>query len=346
MRTMKAALHDGAGTMRLAELPYPDPTPGAVVVRVRASGICGSDLYFYGIRKEPETSPGGHEVAGEIVELGADVHGLRVGDRVSVEGVGLGRACGRCWYCRQGQYVQCMDQGPSTGGGFAQFWRVPAKACFKLPDALSWDEGALVEPLSIGTHAVRRAGLRPYETVAVLGAGTIGLACMAAARAAGVHRLIATARYPHQAALARELGADEVVSPEGDALQNTVLEATEGRGADVTFEAVGGTSPNVLEQAIWVTRKQGRIVVAGAAKVPVPVNVITMLRREETLILAHCYGVLDGPHDFEVAMDLMACGRTPFKKTFTHHFPLAEVDRAFETARSQATGAVKVGIEP
>lgn len=346
MREMRAALHDGAGTMRAVMLPYPEAVPGSVVVRVRASGICGSDLYYYGIRKEQETSPGGHEVAGEVAEVGAGVQSVRVGDRVAVEGVGVARACGQCWYCRQGQYVQCMAQAPSTGGGFAEYWRVPARACFKLPDNLSWDEGALVEPLAVGVHAVRRAALRPYETTVVLGAGTIGLACIAAARAAGALRIIATARYPHQAALARDLGADQVVSPDGDALQKAVMAATEGRGADVTFEGVGGTSPDVIEQAVWVTRKQGRIVVAGAAKVPVPVNVITMLRREETLVLAHCYGVLDGRHDFEVAIDLLARGRAPFKKIVTHHYPLSQLNEAFETARSRSAGAVKVEIVP
>jgi len=346
MPNMKAALHDGATGLRVLEVRRPEASPGTVVLKVHASGVCGSDLYYYGIRAEPETVPGGHEVAGEVVQVGPGVEHMNVGDHVAVECVGKARACGNCWYCRAGQYVQCLNQRPHLGGGFAEYMNARAQGCFVLSPRLSWEEGALVEPLAVGVHAGRRANIRPHETAVVLGAGTIGLACVAAARVMGAGRTIVAARYPYQASLARELGADVAVSGDGDALSQAAAQATEGRGADVTFEGVGGTGPEALAQAIAVTRKQGRIVSVGVPKVPVSVNLITLLRKEQTLVMAHCYGVLDGRHDFDLAIDLMASGRVPFHKIVTHRFPLSQIDQAFATARSRAAGPVKVLVTP
>jgi len=369
MPTMAAALFDpGKLSFRIAELPRPEATPGTVVVKTGAAGICGSDLHYMPLREGPETAPSGHESAGEIVEVGAGVSDLKPGEHVAMEFVGLARACLSCWYCRQGQFVQCTRKRPGAGGAFAEYVRIAAAACFRLDDRLSWEQGALVEPLSVGLHGVRRAGLRSFETAVVLGAGTIGLATIAAARGLGAARIIATAKYPEQAAMAKKLGADRVLAPEdegpwtaaaerasgrgddqylpagGSPLWEAVAEATDGRGADVVFESVGGTSGGPLLQAIAISRKQGRIVSVGVPKGLVPVSTIIMLRRELDMRMSHCYSVIEGRHDYEVSIELLASGRASLGQIVTHRFALKDMNEAFETAHAKSSGVLKVQL--
>ena len=344
MTNMLAALHDGKGTMRVTEIAKPVAGPGSAMVRVRAAGVCGSDLLNYGSNVTPETSPGGHEVAGEIVEVGEGADPSRVGQRVAVEAVGLGRACLECWFCRIGQYRQCSRLGPLASGGFAEYLGRPAIACFPLPDSLSWEAGALVEPLAVSVHGVRRGQLSGGETVAVLGAGNIGLTTVAAARALGAGRVFVTARHPQQAAMAKRLGADEALPPDGPALQEALADATDGRGADLTIETVGGNSDATLKQALAVTRMQGRVVVLGGFHVPITLDWLQPLLNEQSIIFSLCYSVMNGRHDYEAAIELMATGRVELEQIVTHRFPLAEIQRAFDTAFEKSTGSIKVQI--
>ena len=344
MATMSAALHDGRGTMQLAEVEKPVVGPGDALVRVRAAGICGSDLLNYGASHTPETFPGGHEVAGEIVEVGEGVDPARVGERVAVEAVGQGRACLDCWFCRIGQFRQCSNLGPLTSLGFAEYIRRPAVACYRLPDSLSWEDGALVEPLAVSVHGVRRGQMRGGETVAVLGAGNIGLTAVAAARSLGANKILVTARHEHQAAMARLLGADDALPPEGPALREALTEATDGRGADLTVETVGGRSDETLKQAFEVTRNQGRIVVLGGFHVPITLDWLELLLKEQSIVFSSCYATTDGRHDFELAIELMASGRIALKQMVTHKFPLADIQEGFATAYQKSTGSIKVQI--
>jgi threonine dehydrogenase-like Zn-dependent dehydrogenase len=370
MATSLIALHDGKTAWRLTEAAVPVPQPGFVTLRVRASGVCGSDLHYYPLRTEPETVPGGHEIAAEVEFVGQGVTALRPGDRVAPEMVGLVRACTSCWFCRAGEYVKCTSPRQRQGGGFAQRLTVPARACFMLADTLTWEEGALVEPLAVAVHGYRRAQFKPFETAVVLGSGTIGLAQIAAVRGLGARRVIATARYPAQADMAKRLGADFVLPAEdeklwmdaaslpadrmadraipaaGSPLWDAVADATDGRGADAVFECVGGTSGTSLNQAIAIARKGGRVVSVGAPKSLVPVNVIIMLRRELSLILSHCYSVSDGRHDFEIAADLIARGAAPVGPLVTHRFPLEQINAAVKTAGDKKAGALKVHLLP
>ncbi len=362
------ALYDGKSGWKLSQAVVPVPGPGMVLLLVRASGICGSDLHYYPLRTTPETLPGGHEIAAEVVGVGQGVTTLKAGDRVAPEMVGLVRACLGCWYCRAGDYVKCLKPGQRLGGGFAEFLPVPAHACFKLPEKLSWEEGALIEPLAVAVHACRRAQLRPYETAVILGAGTIGLCQVAAVRALGAATIIATARYPAQAAMAKALGADSLLQAEddmpwmeaasqpadrmsdgalpksGSPLWDAVAKATDGRGADVVFECVGGTSGASLNQAIAIARKGGRVISVGAPKALVPVNVTIMLRRELSLILSHCYSLTDGRHDYEVAASIIASGAARVRGLVTHRFPLKDINAAYAAAGDKKSGALKVQL--
>ena len=156
---------------------------------------------------------------------------------------------------------------------------------------------------------MRRTQISGGETVAVLGAGTIGLCAVAAARALGAGKVFVTARHAQQAEMARRLGADEAVSPEGGALREVVAGATDGRGADLTLETVGGRSVEVLKQAVQVTRPQGRIASMGNFNTPVTLDWREPLVKEISMVWSAVYGIIDGRHDYEVAIDLMASGR-------------------------------------
>ena len=339
-----AALHDGAETMRISEVEKPVAGTGDVIIRVRSSGICGSDLLMNADKTEPDAIPAGHEVAGETVEVGPDVDPSRIGERVAVETIGHGLACTTCWYCRMGQFRQCLNKAPDEGGGFALFMKRRAIGCYTIPDRLSWEEGALVEPLAVSVHGLRRGGLSGGETVAVLGAGNIGLTAVAAARAMGAGNILVTARHEQQAALAKRLGADVTVSPEGTALRDALADVTEGRGADLTVETVGGYSDAIIKQAIDVTRMQGRIVILGGFRVPITLDWIGPLLKEQSIVFSSCYSVLDGRHDYEIAIDMMASGRVQLEQMVTHKIPLEEIQKGFDTAYDKSTGSIKVQI--
>ena len=344
MAMMKAAFFDGDASMMLADIPTPEPGPDDVIIRVRATGICGSDLLMNVDKTEPDDIPFGHEVAGEIAEVGPGVDASWLGRRVAVETIGHGLACATCWYCRQGQFRQCLNKRPNEGGGFAQYMKRRAMGCYPLPDDMSWEDGALVEPLAVSVHGVRRGQMQGGETVAVLGSGNIGLTAIAASRALGAGKIFATARHPQQAEMARALGADVVASSEGRELLETLEAATEGRGADLTIETVGGHTGATLEQAIEVTRMQGRIVVLGGFRRPITLDWLPPLLKEQSVIFSSCYSILNGQHDYELAIDMLASGRARLQQIVTHQYPLEEIAQGFATAYDKKTGSIKVQI--
>ena len=340
---MQAAYFDGDGKMVVREAPRPAAGAGDVIVRVRAVGICGSDLQMNVDKTEPDQLPAGHEVAGEIVEIGSGVDEALLGERVAVEIIGHGRACAACWYCRQGQFRACMNMAPSEGGGFAEYMKRRAIGCYPV-GKLSWEEAALVEPLAVSVHGVRRGQMQGGEVVAVLGSGNIGLTTIAAAKALGAGWVIATARYDQQAEHARELGADEVYPDRGPEFWDAIYEATGGRGADLTIETVGGHQSDTAQQAVDVTRVQGRIVIVGGFRRPFEFAFLTPMLKEQSIIFSSCYSVLDGRHDYELAIDMMATGKTPLRNMVTHKYGLDEIQKAFEAAYDKNSGSVKVQI--
>ena len=346
---MKAALFDGKKGFYVADLAKPTVEPGTVLIKIKASGICGSDLGRYHNPDWAEKLPAGHEVAGEVVEIGDGVIDVEVGDRVAVEAVSQGKACGTCRFCLAGQFRRCEHLGEPAewidegwGGGFAEYMIRNGMACYKLPDHLSWEEGALVEPLAVGVHAVRRARMLGGETVVVLGAGTIGLMQVAAARSMGAGKLYVTARYPHQAEMARKLGADAVLPTETEDLVEAVADATDGQGADITFETVGGHDFLTMEQAYAITRGIGRIIVLGIFHDPATMDFMEPFKKELSIIFSQCYAFIDEIHDFTIARDIISAGRLPFKEMVTHTFPFDRAQEALDTAYDKTTGCIKV----
>jgi 2-desacetyl-2-hydroxyethyl bacteriochlorophyllide A dehydrogenase len=344
MATMKAALYDGKA-MQVSEVSRPQVAPDGVLVRVRAAGICGTDLNHFRDVDQPQERPSGHEVAGEIAEVGPEVEGLAVGDRVAVDLI-QGRACGKCKYCLGGQYFHCLNRDAWLGGGYAEYLGCKAQGCHRLPDALSWSEGALVEPLAVSVHGLRKGRLRGGERVLVLGCGTIGLTAVAAARALGASTILATARHAQQGEMALALGANAVYRPDDEALEQAVLEATEGQGADIVIETVGGYTCDTVAQAVQLCRPLGQVIVLGVFHRPVELSFLRLLAREVDLIFAVCYTVIDERHDFDVAIDILAARRLPLRDMVTHTYPLAQAKEALETAYDKSTGCIKVQLMP
>ncbi|HSQ00355.1 MAG TPA: alcohol dehydrogenase catalytic domain-containing protein [Candidatus Dormibacteraeota bacterium] len=262
-----AVVDDSSRGLRVATLPDPAPGPGELVLRVRAAGVCGTDLHLLG--DPPAVPPGtvlGHEFAGEVAALGPGVDGWRVGDRVCALPY---MACGACTACRDGDSMGCTALRPigsgDLPGAFAEYVRVGARETLRLPAGLGYDAGALVEPLAVGLHAVRTAAPRPGEHVVVLGAGAIGLAAASWARAAGAAEVVVVDGLASRRALAATFGATVVLdAADEDAL--FALPDRLGGPPALVIECVG--APGLLQQTIGLVRRRGRIVVAGACMAP------------------------------------------------------------------------------
>ena len=338
---MKAAVMYNARDMRVEDVEFPQALPGCAVIKVVSSGVCGSDLHWYSARPYPDPTVLGHEVSGKVVEVGKGTGGLQEGDRVCVD-LTRHHACGECSVCRTGQYFHCpnKDQIP-WGGGFAEYMEVQALGLDPLPKRLSYEEGAMVEPVAVGVHACRYGGLKPGDNVLVLGAGTIGLLSLAVAKAFGAGSTYIVAKYDVQAEMAAQMGADGVIRLQDGNFPDTVKEVVGHQPIDVVIETVGGSAPSV-DQSISVVKPKGKVIVTGVFPDPVPVNLGSALGREVAIIFSVCYSAVAGKHDYEIAADLIASGVVDPTLLVTHRFTLEQTPDAFETALDKKTGSVKV----
>ena len=334
---MKAAFFAGKQTIELREVEDPQPGPGEVVVRVRACGVCGSDLHFYhGTFPAASGVPPGHEYAGEVAALGDGVNGFVLGDRVAVEPL---QYCRDCAYCRTGQYHLCRKRVLIGGapGGMAEYVPVPAYGLYRLPEPLDFEMGALTEPLAVAVHGLHIVNLAMGDKVLVMGSGTIGLLSVLAARAAGAGEIIATYRHDHQGEAALAAGATRVVK-DGE------TGGLEREGIDVIVETVGGVAPT-LSQALGIVRPGGRISVLGLFTQPSQINALGLMLKEARIVggITYCR---PGQHsDFDVALRILAADPERARAIITHRFPLDDTSRAFETASDKSSGCLKVQLQ-
>jgi 2-desacetyl-2-hydroxyethyl bacteriochlorophyllide A dehydrogenase len=341
---MRAAFCPAAGVIELREVPLPDPGAGEVIVRVRACGICGSDLHwFQGALPPPRVCPG-HEIAGEVAACGAGVRAVREGDRVAIEPMVV---CRECRYCRAGTPQRCPHMrilGMHRPGGLADMVAVPAYALFGLPTALAFELGALAEPTAVCVHAVRSGGVAIGDRVLVLGAGTIGLLAVLTARAAGASEVAITARHAHQAAMARALGATQVFTTTADGEQELATYAAE-RAIDTVIETVGGSADTIAD-AVRAVRPGGTVVVLGVFSTAPALPALLLIAKEIRIIGAMMYARPAPRADFEVALDLLERRREVVAGLITHRIALDAVQSAFTTAADKRSGAIKVTVLP
>ncbi len=330
---MRAAFMTRPGDFEVRDMPDPEPGPGRVSVRVRACGICGTDLHYYRGHFGPVSGIClGHEMAGEAAAVGGGVTGVAEGDRVCVEPLSY---CRECSYCRSGRYQLCPQRrfiGMGPPGGLAGYVDLPAYAVHPLPAGVDFELGALAEPLAVAVHGLRLAALQPGERVLVVGAGSVGLLAIAGARALGASSVVATARHPQQAAAAARLGA-------------LVLEGPPSDGPDVAVETVGGDG-SALQQAIEWVRPGGRVAVLGLFQGNSAVNASLIVVKEVVLTGGVTYGHAEHRSDFDLALDIVRGHGEDLRPLITHRFALEEVAQAFATAADKSTGAIKVSVRP
>jgi 2-desacetyl-2-hydroxyethyl bacteriochlorophyllide A dehydrogenase len=352
---MKAALFYGGPDIRVEELSTPEPGAGEVLVRVRAAGICGSDLHGYrgvapwrtrtGVSRELRQD--GHELAGEVAALGPGVHGLSVGQRVGIEPEHL-VGCGECIYCLRGDTHICPQRGQRQGErhgshGFSEYDVCLARNVHPLPESVSTDAAAILDCYACGVHALNRVPLLPYMNVVILGTGAIGMTLGQVVRAAGARRVIMVGTRDEPLAIARRAGAaDEcIVATQVDPTE-ALQDLTAGEGADVVFETVGGDAPT-LTQAVQMARPGGSICILGIFTSDPTLDTRTAYRKELTITWCNSYGRWNGNSEYEIALDLLASGRVSAEPIITHHYPLERIGEAFSAAADKRnSGAVKV----
>lgn len=352
--TMKAAIFYGEKDIRVEERPVPEPSPEEVLIRVRAAGICGGDLLGYNGIGPWQAPPGlgieeGHELAGEIVRVGAAVTGLSVGQRVAVQPEHL-IACGFCAECRRGLPHLCRHHGllngqPQSSHGFSEYDTCVAANVWQIPDGMSFESGAIADCYGVALHAMHRVGSLSGETVVVIGCGTIGLCLGQTARAMDAQRVVLIGDQPNAVETALRSGAaDDVVLLPRDDPASILDRLTGSNGPAVIFEAVG-RSGSTLEQALQWAARGGRICVVGTFTAPPRFSPDLAYEKEITLLWSNSYGMDGGVSEFKQTLELMAGGGVDADALITHHFPLDEIGQAFATANDKLkTLAIKVVV--
>jgi len=338
---MRTGYLSEVGKVEVKGFEVPEFDDNSVLMKVKAAGICGSDLHaFHGshpFRKPPMIL--GHEATGDVVKLGANVKGLRVGERITVEPI---KACGKCEYCLGGAYNLCPQRvGAGVSGwlgAFAEYFVVPEQRVHKLPPELDYELGVLVEPLAVGTHAVRLSEMRPGSTCVVLGTGTVGMLAGVAAQAAGAARVYCTDLNRFRLRTAEALGlypikADEVSAEE-------TVKSFAPYGADVVLVAF--TSPHVVDQALKIVKRGGKVIIIALFTDPVAFDINTLQGSEVGLKGSHIYT----KEDFQSAIRILVERKEDLRKAITHHVGLDGIGGALEMLTDPNSPAIKIIVQP
>lgn len=339
---MKAAVYYNNRDVRTEEMPVPDIGPGEILVKVIASGICGSDvLEWYRIKKAPIVL--GHEITGKIIKIGKGVKRYKLGQRVFVS---HHVPCDECHYCQTGHHTACETLHSTNffPGGFAEYIRVPEinvrKGVFVLPKEVSFEEGTFIEPLACVIRGQRIAGIKPGQTVLILGSGISGLLHLMLAKANKAGKIIATDINEYKLNFAKRLGADAAINGKSD-IKEEIRKITGGRLADLVIVCTG--SFPAFTQALECVERGGTVLFFACTgpdeKLPVPVN--EFWRKEIKLVTSYA----NSPSDAKEAIELLRKKRIPVEKLITHKFDLKEAGEGFRLM-AESKDSMKIIMKP
>jgi L-iditol 2-dehydrogenase len=342
---LKALVLSDVNHLDYQDVPDPEAGPGEVVVAVRACGICGSDVHGMGGgtgRRQPPVIMG-HEASGVIAEVGDGVSGWAEGDRVTFDST---LWCGECRFCRAGRVNLCDHRrvlGVSCDeyrqdGAFAERVAVPARVLYRVPEGLSFEQAAMVEPLSVAVHAVNRTDIELGDTAVVIGAGIIGQLLIQALRAAGCGTIIASDPDTERAELARTMRADVALCPGADDVVEEVLRRT-GGGADIVVEAVG--LPETLDTAAACVRKGGQVTLVGNLAAAADLPLQDVVTREVRL-----HGSCASAGEYAACLEMLERGAVRVEPLISAVAPLEEGAEWFSRLSRRQAGVMKVLLRP
>ncbi|MEM2299174.1 MAG: NAD(P)-dependent alcohol dehydrogenase [Thermofilaceae archaeon] len=342
---MRAAVLYGPGDLRFEERDRPAPGPGEALVRVKVCGICRSDYHYWKhgrigefVVRKPLIL--GHEASGIVEEVGEGVERLKPGDGVVIE---PGVPCGRCFYCRAGRYNLCPHVRfmgtPPVDGAFVEYVSWPADFLYKMPAGMSFEEGALIEPLSVAVHAVRRARLEPGSSVAIFGVGAIGMVTLEAVRAAGAGRIFVVDVDDWKLDLALRRGAEAAINAVRENPVEAIKRLTGGEGVDYVFEASGAEKASY--QSVKVARRGGVVVLVGLyASDEFQYPVLEAIIKEVDIRGVHRYA-----NAFQPAIELVAKGRVKVADLVTHKIPLERLEEGFRIMDEGRERYIKIQVD-
>ena len=346
MQKMKKAIITGPKKIEVVEVDTPKPGKDEVLVKVLSIGICGSDLHYYagdqiGERSIVYPMSLGHEFAGDIVEVGPGVCGMKPGDRIMAEPA-LG--CGECEWCKGGRSNLCPESrfcgSPPVDGAFSQYYVLNKHQALPIWDDMTYDDALMAEPLANLLHVMDLANLKKGMTACVLGCGPIGLLLLQLVRLKGAARIFASEKVEYRRELATRLGADAAYDANACDAAEEILKATDGRGVDVAFEAAG--DPPAIAQCIRAAKRAGTVVIEGIpAATTITLDIRTARRKE--LLIQFCRRCPETPAR---ALKLIHGRKLDVKSLVTHHFPIGRIGEAFSVVYAHADNAVKVVINP
>lgn len=334
--------------MKFEDRPIPKlDSPYDVLVNVRFTGICGSDVHYWVhgaigafVVKAPMVL--GHESSGVISAVGDKVKSLKVGDRVAME---PGVPCRRCVRCKEGKYNLCIDMAfaatPPFDGTLAKYYTLPEDFCYKLPESVSLEEGALMEPLAVGVHITRQAQVKPGQSIVVFGAGPVGLLCCAVAKAYGADKIVAVDINDERLKFAKQYAATHTVVSQREPAQDAAARITKdcdlGHGADVAIDA-SGAEP-CIQAGIHVLRTGGTYVQGGMGKSDITFPIGAMGAKELNVKGSFRYN----SGDYQTALDLIKSGRVSVKELITGKVKFTDAESAFNDVK--AAKGIKTLIE-
>jgi len=342
----KAAYLLGKRKFVIDDFEIPECKDNEVLIRIRAIGICGSDSHYFldgriGDQIVPEKFIIGHEASGEIVAKGRNVNSVKEGDRVVIE---PGISCGKCEFCVTGRpnlcpYVKFLGT-PPVYGAFREFIVMPEKNVIKFPDNLSFAQATLAEPLAIALYGVHLANFLVGDSVAILGAGPIGLSVLFCCKVGGAREIFVTELIEERAQMAKKLGADHVYLAHRQDIEKEIKSSTSSRGVDISFECAG--TQQTIDQMINIAAIGGKSVIFG---IPAEDRVFFdphLIRRKQLPVLT----VRRSAFTTETALKLMSGSGIDFSSIITHRFPLERIQEALELVSSRKNGVIKAVIEP